>query len=284
MSWRRFLGSRPERLRRWAYPKLGRFMLWAATYEARKELAGKRPLGILIDTCVLGIAVTHETVWLQRRGWGAATRVPVYDVNNQSEDHKQASYLTVLRHLVSLGHLQFWGSRSLEAERRLNPPGMVTGYGIFDRSLFKGFKIPNIDGRLPLAWGPERLGFESLEVQLRKELVRDPDDPTYAGLWSLLRPNVGPKGDQDVWHLSTAERHGLDFFLTTDSKFLSATRQLANKEPLRSMHAKAVSPEELGKLLKLHRVPPIVFSYEDTNVFVSTEAVMPNEKRRRRKR
>jgi len=257
-------------------------MLQAATYEARKKFNGNAPIGVLIDTCVLELAVTHETVWLQYPDYGAAKRVPVYTANNRSERHRQSSYLTVLRHLAQIGQLQFWSSRSLEAERKLNPPGMVKGYGMFDRSLFDGMEIPNIDGRLPLVWGPERLGVPSLEEQWRSELVGDPNEPTFAALWALMRPTVGPKGNQDVWHLSTAERHGLDYFLTTDQRFLKAVSQLHHKEPLKSMHAKAVSPEGLGKILKLRPVAPIAFSYEDTNVFVSTEVVMPNEERRRR--
>jgi hypothetical protein len=282
MNWKGRIRGAPERLRRRAYPKLADLMLWLATYEARRALIGNEPIGILIDTCIRDLAVTHETIWIQRETFGAATRVSVHGADNQSERHKQASYLTALVRLVRLGLVHLWSSRSLQAEMNLHPPGMVNGYGMFDRSLFANLKIENIDGRIPFVFGPATLGFKSFAEQLKAELVGRPDEPLFQSLWSLIGPTVGPRGDQDVWHLATAERHGLDYFLTTDGKFRAAIRQLAHKEPLRSLRAKVVSPEELGELLKLRRVPPIVLSYDDLNVFVSTETTMPGQTRRKR--
>lgn len=83
--------------------------------------------------------------------------------------------------------------------------------------------------------------------------------------------------------MATAERHGLDYFLTTDKGLLLETRKLAHKAPLDRMRVRVLSPTQLGEELGVITVPPILLSYGGKHAFIITGVTMPNEKRRPRK-
>ncbi len=121
----------------------------------------------------------------------------------------------------------------------------------------------------------------SVEEQQRKRL-RQSGDPLFDDLYRLLKQQLGEKCSQDAWHICTAERHGLFCFLTTDRSLLKACKSLAKKEPLRSLIARIMTPEDLGAYLGIRPVKPYLLSYNDASWFVRMDHTMPEERRRKR--
>lgn len=275
------LRNLPERLRARYFPRLAEVLLNKATMAARKQLSAAQPLTVLVDSGVLGLAVTHETRWINFKGFGAAVRVPVYGIKNRSADHTQAICLTGIIHLAKSGHVKPWLSAELLAEQAHHPQGTFRGFGLFDHSLFSGVKLESIDGRVFPRMGPRWMKIPTPREQQRERLANS-DDMFFLKLHRLLSEQLGPKCDQDAWHIATAERHGLFCFLTTDRPLLLAAKSLAQKEPLRSMRTRIMSPQDLAEHLGIHPIPPILLSYGGRDAMVRTDYTMPHERRRKR--
>lgn len=68
-------------------------------------------------------------------------------------------------------------------------------------------------------------------------------DSLYPALLDVLG---GRKFSKDAWHIVTAERHGLDCFMTMDYKLIDRLGQLRKKEPVRSLAVKVLTPSQWG--------------------------------------
>ena len=261
-------------------PRVARLVLDHATQSARRTLKKQAPLTLLIDNTVLDIAVTHENKWVTHSRGGYIARVPVYGRKNTSERHRQSSYLTGIAHLARLGLVRLHQSAELENEQFRQPSGRYRGYGYCDYSLFQDLKLDSIDGWVFSSTGPSWMDLPSVEEQQRKRL-RQSGDALFHDLHGLLKQQLGEKCSQDAWHIRTAERHGLFCFLTTDGSLLKACKSLANKEPLRSLTTRVMTPEELGLHLGIRPVKPYLLSYNDADSFVRIDHTMPEERRRK---
>lgn len=262
-------------------PQVARVALDLATRGSRKTLSAERPLGVLVDNTVLDIAVTHEGKWITHSRGGHIARVPVYGRGNTSDRHRQASYLTGIAHLTRLGFLRLHQSAELLEEQFRQPSGRYRGYGYSDYSLFQGLQMESIDGWVFSAMGPKWMNHPSHQEQQRKR-IRQSEDALFQNLYGVLKQQLGEKCSQDAWHIRTAEQHGLFCFLTTDTSLLKACRSLARKEPLRSLKARVMTPEELGLQLGIRQVKPYLLSYNDADWFVRMDHTMPEERRRKR--
>ena len=270
------------------FPKLARISLKYATRQARRTLSAEHPLKILLDNTVLDIAVTHETKWIttdvQTIGdyvhhAGHLARVPVYGFKNTSERHKQATYLPGLSHLASLGLAKLFTSAELKDEQFRQPMGRYRGYGLFDRSLFADVEIVSVDGHVFPTLGPCWMNLPRVQDQQRSR-IRKKADPLFDSLYQVLSKQLGPKCNQDCWHIRTAEIHDCFAFLTTDGPLLKAWASLAHKPPLKNLKTKVLSPSQLGELLALRPVSPILLSYEGRDALVRVDTTMPGETRR----
>lgn len=272
------------------FPPLGRLMLKYATKEAIKRLSDSGPVKILVDNTVLDVAITHETKWITTdvqlvQGYehrsGHLARVPVHSTGNVSDRYIEATYLTSLAHVARLGHIALYTSAELQDEQFRQPMGRYRGYGLFDRSLFSGLRVPSLDGHVVPVMGPSWFDLPTASQQQRSR-IRKSGDPLFEGIYTVLSEQLGSKCSQDCWHIRTAEVHACFAFLTTDRNLLRAWRSLRHKEPLRSLTTKVLSPVELAKHFDIHPVPPILMSFEG-DALVRVDSTMPGEHRRSRR-
>ncbi len=212
---------------------------------------------------------------------GYQARVCVHSSDNKSDRYRQSTFLTGIAHMARLGVIELCKSAELDDEQFRQPPGRFRGYGYFDYSLFSGIEMKSVDGWVFPTMGPSWMKLPTAAEQQRARL-KTKDDPLFRDLYALLTEQLGKKCDQDAWHISTAEHHGLFCFLTTDGPLLKATKSLSKKEPLRSLKTKIMSPEELAKHLGILPVAPHLLSYNDASFFVRSDITMPEERRRRR--
>lgn len=273
------------------YPRLARLRLDLATHKAGRKLKREAPLRILVDNSVLGLGVTHETKWIstgvtmwgdQSIDSGYAARVPVHSKGNKSNQFENIVYLTGIAHLARKGMLGLYLSAELHDEQFRHPNGRFYGYGMFDYSLFSGIEMESVDGWVFPHLGPSWMNLPSAAEQQRQRLATSGDQLFHA-LHARLREQLGPKCDQDAWHVRTAERHGMFCFLTMDHKLSLAVRRLGSKEPIKSLQTRIMSPAELGRHLGIRPVPPHLQSYDDASWIVRPDHVMPGEQRRRRR-
>lgn len=282
---RGWLRAQPERLRRRYVPRILRSLLHVATAPARRRLGKGEAIAILVDNTVLGHAVTHETAWISTGvgRWGAhefnagyAARVPIHSSDNDSEIYRNLTYLTGLTHLARTGHVRFCTSAELRDETFRQPQGRFRrGYGYFDYSLFNDISLQCVD-QLNGSWviGPSYMRMPSLrEQQLGR--INASDDP----LFKALVRRLGEKQSLDAWHIATAERHGMHCFLTMDFKLRRSVERWKDSEPFRSMMTRVLTPEELGRELRITPVPPHLHSYNDASFPVRSDLHVPGEKR-----
>lgn len=279
-----------DRMRFRIYPKLADAQLDLATWGAKRRLQGRPGLAIMVDNCVLGLGVTHETAWIstgqrslgnQTINTGYAARVPVHSKRNRSREYQQVRYLTGICHLARAGAIELCHSAELWDEQFRHPGGRFFGYGSFDYSLFSGIEFRSVDGFEFPTIGPEWLGLPTPAEQQRERIAAKGDE-LFREIYCVLSEQLGRKCHQDAWHIRTAEAYGLHCFLTVDWKLLGAMRSLRRKEPLRSLRTKVVSPAELGIEFGLWPVSPHLASYNDASWIVRSDRTMPREQRRKR--
>lgn len=282
------LRAYPEHLRFKLYPVLARHWLEWACRPAERKLHGKPPLRMLIDTCVLGHAVTHETRWISTgevewcgamRSTGYAARVPIHSRKNGTDDYRDVCYLTAITNLVRKGRIMLFTSAELEEEQVRQPAGRCRGYSYFDYSLLSGIPMPSVDGSAEEMITPTWTA--SAAAARQRQRIAGSGDLLYEALFERLKHQLGPNGTQDAWHVRTAEQHGMFCFLTMDRPLLNACRQLAKKEPLRSLTTRIMSPTDFAAQLGLRRMPPDMLSYNDASWFVRRDHTMPGETRRK---
>jgi hypothetical protein len=255
-----------------------------STFAARRRLKRSQPMRILVDNTILAHAVTHETAWITTGvgNWGPrniemgySARIPVRHKDG-SREYQNVQYLAGIAHLARRGYLSLMASSELGLEQWWQPMGRFRGYGIFDLSLFSNLKFRSVDGLPPLTLGPQWMNFPSLKEQQHARLSRS-DDLLYIGLERLL----GPRNNQDAWHIRTAEVNGMFCFLTMDFRLCTILDGRRNQEPVRSLQTKVWTPMQLGKYLGLRPIDPVLLSYSDASYPVRADLHWPNSKRNR---
>lgn len=251
-------------------------MLEVATWTARKQLRHDPPPLVLIDSNILSFAITHETQWIETANGGHMARVPVYPSTSKTREYTDITFLTSLVHLAKGGHLHFRTSAELKAEREGLSRETFHDVGWMDFNLLSGLDMPSVDRRdrewiVYSAFGPP---INSRERQA--ERLAASDDPIFRGLVSAL----GPSNTQDAWHLRTAHVHGCKWFLTMDYALIRNLTAQANNRTVKKLNVTAITPTDLGRLLRIVPVPPLMMSYEKSSWFVHPELHSPSERRR----
>ena len=190
-------------------------------------------------------------------------------------------YLYGIRHLAVCGRLQFFDSYELAMERITQPIGRFTdARSTYAEDLLEGveFEMLNPFGE-SLAISPESAMKAQREMNRRggrivlrgnesipgwlvpdvfdthkstNERLAGYEDPLYRSLLNVLG---GKRMNKDAWHVVTAERHGLDCFMTMDYKLVDRLAQLRKKEPVSSLAVKVLTPSGWGRQQHVRAIP-----------------------------
>lgn len=262
----------------------------ASAYSGRRAIAAHDAGRLLIDSSVMGHAITHETAWIDTGTalWGGkhevatgySARIAVHSDSDESEVARSIRYLPAIASLARSGHVQLCTSMELRDEQMTQPIGRFSGYGYYDFNLFGGLQfedIPDPDFRMMI--GAPSFRFPSLEQQRKERLARK-TDPLYVS----LRAALGEKNSQDAYHIYTAEIAGCFCFLTMDFKLARTVRQLRHLEVFANLRTLVLSPEDYGMRFGLKPMPLRLFSYHGASYPVRPELNWPDSKRRRPKK
>ncbi|QRM40550.1 PIN domain-containing protein [Rhizobium rhizogenes] len=283
MGWQQYWRRALEHWRFRYLPSMVNMFVAATTLQARKTLRQK-PLRILVDNSTIGKAITHETGWVSTgpKKWGDqdvetgyAARVCVYGPNSDSDDYQNVLFLPGIVHLARKELLELCTSAELQDEQFRQPSGRFCGYGSFDYSLLRDIRLRSLDGHTMPTMGPAWMGLPNAKEQQQARLARS-GDPLYAALAERL----GQKNNLDAWHIATAERYGVDYFLTMDYRLKRLVDSLAKKPPFNTLKTSVITPAELGKRLHLMPVSPQFFSYHSASWFVRPDLHWPDNRRR----
>ena len=272
-------------MRRFAQEKRRNFIVGTADwlvrtslFQARSWLKRNGSIRLLVDNSTLAHAVTHETAWISTgpEKWGGvhefdsgyAARVPVHSKGNDSRTYHEIQYLVGIAQLAREQKLLCLRSAELEAERWRQPIGRFSGYGLFDLSLFDGIEMASVDGYF----------LDSSEPKLRQQdRLSRVTDRFFVDLVHIL----GPKANLDAFHIHTAETNGLFGFLTMDFRLANAVTNNAHREPIRSMRTQVFLPSQLGKMIGVPPIPPVLLSFQNATWFVRPDLYIEGERRRR---
>ncbi|CAN5487374.1 hypothetical protein BH10PSE11_BH10PSE11_23130 [soil metagenome] len=255
-------------------------LLSISTLGARRYLKRNGPLRILIDTSVIGNAVTHETGWISTgpKMWGNIevntgymARIPVHSPTNKTRMYQEIRYLPGIAHLARHNFLKLFTSGELQAEAFSQPAGRFSGYGWYDYNVFKNTKIETIDDAFYLD-----LVNPKQAQQTRLKGCQEP-------LFLSLVENLGESNNQDAFHIFTAEKFGLDVFLCLDFPLVNKIRSLSHKLPFRELRTKVMLPSDLASLIRQLPFDTNLHSYVDSSVPRRADLHMPGEQRRPRK-
>jgi hypothetical protein len=262
------------------WQKTAEVFVFLSTIEASHKLKRSGPITVLIDNSTLAHGVTHETVWISTgtKLWGGVTpietgyqsRIPVHSHANTSETYREIRYLIGIAELARKGHIKLVRSSELAAEAWRHPPGLLTGYGWEDLSIFQGIEMPNVDKR------PFSL-FDGVEDQ-RARLGREAVEP-----FRSLLSYFPEKHSFDVWHLHTAHEHEATCFLTMDFKFRRQFEQSRKRVGFPVLKSRPMLPSELAAEIGLRPIDSFMISYRNPKFFVRHDLHMPSERRRSRK-
>lgn len=275
-----------EQLRFKYTPRIVDWLVRKSIVRARTVIGDRAPLRILVDNPIFYHAVTHETAWVStgeaslsphRIDTGYEARIPVHSADSRSRDYVQICYLAGINGLCQAGLVELYTSAELQDEQFRQPAGRYRGYGYSDHCLFDGSKIDSIDGHVMPTLGPAWLNPPSAEQQQRERIAQHCRQ--YPAYDELVR-TLGPNNSQDAWHIFTAERNELFCFLTMDFKLIKNVAAQSQSKAVRGLRTRVITPEDLGRELRLFRIPPHLFSYHDASFPVRPDLSMPGGKRR----
>lgn len=265
-------------------PPLVDLLTKASTFRAQKIIQERGGASALVDVTVLYHAVVMESGWINTgpSSWGSQeistgymARVPVRPDDDNSPEARSIRYLPGIASLFRRSHLSLFSSSELEDEQYRQPSGRYGGYGYYDFTLLHPNQLKSIDGHIFPQLGPSWLKSPPLHEQQRCRIDSYRKDDTFDELVRTL----GQKNSQDAWHLYTAEKYGLDYFVTMDFKFLRTIAAQKNSRAISNLKTKAISPEELGSLLKLIPISPRLFAYHNASFPVRADLTFPEGKR-----
>lgn len=204
---------------------------------------------VLIDRCAHREGVTHRSVSAdQKLRWGDLTiDVPVLQRTRfpPRPDEKfkieQLPYLASIAVLAKFNRLELCTSFELDIEQiRNREPDR--GYVGFD--MFEGISLVSLSSPVSRSISIAAFGRSSgIKENEQEEFLRQLTDARFA----YMRRLFGDKHVADAFHLWTAEVHRLDYFLTTDKKFLNVYSDVRGKlaSPTRATSPKGLC-ESLG--------------------------------------
>jgi hypothetical protein len=266
------------RYHRW----LASLLMPLSTAQARLSINKKNPLGILVDSSVLGHGVTHASGWVSTGTvkWGGQidvdtgylARVPVHAADNDGRTYNEVKYLASIAHLHRTGHIKLLSSAELFAEQFRQPAGRFRGYGWADFSVFKGVRFESVDGH--------HIDFNN-PAQAQRDRIAACDDPFFKELLAVL----GEGSSQDAWHVYTAEKHGLFAFLHMDFPLAEKIRQNKNKPVIRNLRTRVMLPSEFAAAFKILPVNTNLIGREEDQFFpLRDDLHMPDQRRHRPKK
>lgn len=274
-----------ERLRFRYGGALAQLIITRSSRRAETVLGARPRVRILVDVTIFQHAVTHETAWISTgearfgsdiRGTGYAARVPVHSAETDARVYENVCYLAGIAELYRRGTIDLFTSAELEDEKANQPAGRYRGYSYFDFTVFN-FTLPSIDDDLRVGFGCFGPGMPSSKDQRRKRFSQYADAyPEYAAMVGAL----GQRNSQDTWHIFTADRYDLTYFLTMDFSFIANMEAQQGNRSVKKLNVKVISPADFGKISKLKPVAPHLLSYVNASFFVRSDTAMPGGKRR----
>lgn len=261
----------------------GRFEVARSTMRARRYLKKNGPLSVLVDSSVLGCAITHETAWISTgtKKWGPhdfeagyAARIPVEAPGTDWRVYEEIRYLPGIANLAKAGLLKLHTSAELVAERFRQPAGRYSGYGYYDHNLFRGLNFESLDGFVLDPWNKH----DPSALQIAR--INSRQDEPFKSILDVL----GEKNSFDAWHIHTAETHGLFCFLHIDFKLDGHVRSNRLKAPLSTLKTRILRPSELAEIIGLLPVDTALLSYEGASFPVHAELSVPGQGRFEKKR
>ena len=211
-----------------------------------------RPFTVLLDGMIRPWGITHEWVLEdQTVNWGPLTlTVPVATVAPKPKlgpEHEwlqeQLDCLPRIAELAERGHIKCFTTNEIEFETWGRPgvTGKATEFDLFRNVAIK--KIPPAVGRSFL-WP-----FNNGEWKERKDAFLD---GIRNDRFLKLKEAIGSTHAADIFHLWSAEKAGLDCFLSADRKFINAVRN--QKRVL--IRVCVLSPSELCERFPHFRLRP----------------------------
>ena len=121
-----------------------------------------------------------------------------------------------------------------------------------------GLTIQSTD-RDPFGTAPQAQ--KKLDLWLKKKRRKNPD-------FDRLVKCLGEKNIQDVWHIYTAEKYNIDFFLTMDFKIIKSVHSQKNNKEIKGLNVQVVTPEDLGNLIKIVPMQKGIFQVLNKNTIL----------------
>lgn len=206
----------------------------------------KNKIKVLFDTNILRGGIQRE--WSTERktiSWGGRTwnvEVPIErdKINKNSEEWVQTEieYLPKIKILIDQGIIIPYRSFELLMQYF----SQMSPYEVYSANIFSGIQWKDA----PMPFRVSRIIASALPdskalVKRQREAVRNnSSDKDYLKWCQLTGLKSGMKRD-DLLHLYTAEKAGIDYFLTMDKRFIATTHKLKSLK----IKTKAVLPSEL---------------------------------------
>jgi hypothetical protein len=270
-------------------PKLVDWVVVGTSLAARKKISRANAQRVLVDNCVLGHAVTHESGWIDtgKKLWGGnieidtgyLARIPVQREDDLSEVARSVRYLPAIASLARRGHLNPLTSSELLDERWTQPIGRFQGYDYYDYNIFSDINFGClIDSGYKVEFSSAS-NAKSVEDQRRARLALK-SDPLYLDLVKVL----GEKNSQDAYHITIAERNSCYCFLTMDFKLVRNVEAQKRSATIASLKTRVITPEEFGRSFSLTPISPRLFSYHCASFPVHHELNWPGSARQNRRK
>ena len=97
------------------------------------------------------------------------------------------------------------------------------------------------------------------EPESLNKMIKEKGDPLHEKIRSIL----GDESSYDAWHVCTAEKYKMSYFLTLDFRLIRGIRKVQRQVPLK---VKIFSPETLGSELGVHPVDPLLCALAESNI------------------
>ena len=265
-------------------PRLAEWSVWAASANSISKLRKVGPVKLLLDSTIHAHAITHEETWIDTgtKLWGGVhpirtgyvARIPVHSANNNSQQYRDISRLTIITTLARRGFFELYTSAELMAERDRHPPGRFRTTSYSDYSLLDGIQIESVDG-----WTFDFLSEATVSdlQHAQRSRLQSSGDPLYE---AILRALGSDKHSQDAWHIRTAQVHGMYALLTMDYALVRHASAQRKRLAQIGLTTQILTPGQLGAIFGFRAVPPYLFSYTDASFPVRPDLCWPDERRR----
>lgn len=229
--------------------------LSSQTSGSREADETAKPVKVLLDGMLRRWAITHSWVIKPHTvHWGPTEiTLPVANLEpkarlgqSQRWRQRQLDCLAQIGHLAEVGRIKCYTTIEIEFEGMGRPGVAGTGTEI---DLFRNLEIEQIP---PAAHRTMRWTASEGETKERKQsFLKSIRQPRFLELVSV----IGSKHASDIFHLWSAEKVGLDCFLTADRKFINAVNHAKQNNRTVRFPVDVLSPSELCERLDSVGVP-----------------------------